>query len=231
MSKLTAQERRYYEARLTAALRASAAVPAEMAPELAVHLLSWEAARIEFDRLVATTMKARLSNADRGALAKAYMSIGVLKPLKSSDSVQVGGTSVPKRYTVDFTTLDPDDPAIARARRREIKALDMRICVKNPDYLLRHPLDYEVYRFGLTRLSDWLRDVRADAVEVTRKERSYEIWGNEKALERPHFTGEGPFGGTDASEEPPLGGLLGKTLRLDIDGLLLTHDTQSPTPR
>ncbi len=231
MSKLTAQERRYYEARLTAALRASVAVPAEMVPKVVTHLLSWEAARIEFDRLVATTMKARLSGADRVALAKAYMSIGVLKPLKSSESVQVGSASVPRRYIVDFTALDSDDPAVARARRREIKALDMRICVKNPDYLLRHPLDYEVYRFGLTRLSDWLRDARADAVEVTRKERSYEIWGSEKALKRPHFTGEGPFGGTDASEEPPLGGLLGKTLRLDIDGLLLTHDTQSPTPR
>ena len=90
MSKLTAQERRYYEARLTAALRASVAVPAEMVPEVVTHLLSWEAARIEFDRLVATTMKARLSGADRAALAKAYMSIGVLKPLKSSESVQVG---------------------------------------------------------------------------------------------------------------------------------------------
>lgn len=39
MPKLTAQERRHYKARLTAALVASAAVPAEMAPELAAHLL------------------------------------------------------------------------------------------------------------------------------------------------------------------------------------------------
>ena len=52
MPKLTAQERRHYKARLTAALVASAAVPAEMAPELAAHLLSWDAARIEFDRLI-----------------------------------------------------------------------------------------------------------------------------------------------------------------------------------
>lgn len=229
MPKLTAPEREYYTARLTAALKAAFAVPAKMVPEVAAHLLSWEAARIEFDRLVATTMKARLSGADRVALARAYMYIGVLRPLKSSDSVQVGGTSVPKRYAVDFTALDPDDTAAARSRRREIKALDMRITANNPDYLLRHPLDFEAYRFGLTRLSDWLRDARADAAEVTRKERSYEIWGNEKALERPHFTGDDPFGDAGASEEPPLGGLLAKTLRLDIDGLLLTHDTQSPT--
>ena len=183
MPKLTAQERRHYKARLTAALVASAAVPAEMAPELAAHLLSWDAARIEFDRLIDPTMKARLSNADRAALAGAYMSIGVLRPIKSGGSVQVGGISVPKRYAVGFTTLDPDDPAAERARRREIKALDMRICVRNPDYLLRHPLDYEAYRFGLTHLSDWLRDSRPDAVEVTRKERSYEIWGSEDALD------------------------------------------------
>lgn len=192
MPKLTAQERRHYKARLTAALVASAAVPAEMAPELAAHLLSWDAARIEFDRLIDPTMKARLSNADRAALAGAYMSIGVLRPIKSGGSVQVGGISVPKRYAVGFTTLDPDDPAAERARRREIKALDMRICVRNPDYLLRHPLDYEAYRFGLTHLSDWLRDSRPDAVEVTRKERSYEIWGSEKALDRPHFSGGDP---------------------------------------
>lgn len=229
MPKLTAQERRHYKARLTAALVASAAVPAEMAPELAAHLLSWDAARIEFDRLIDPTMKARLSNADRAALAGAYMSIGVLRPIKSGGSVQVGGISVPKRYAVGFTTLDPDDPAAERARRREIKALDMRICVRNPDYLLRHPLDYEAYRFGLTHLSDWLRDSRPDAVEVTRKERSYEIWGSEKALDRPHFSGGDPFGGADASEEPPLGNLLSKILRLDIDRLLLTRDTQSPS--
>lgn len=229
MPKLTAQERRHYKARLTAALVASAAVPAEMAPELAAHLLSWDAVRIEFDRLIDPTMKARLSNADRAALAGAYMSIGVLRPIKSGGSVQVGGISVPKRYAVGFTTLDPDDPAAERARRREIKALDMRICVRNPDYLLRHPLDYEAYRFGLTHLSDWLRDSRPDAVEVTRKERSYEIWGSEKALDRPHFSGGDPFGGADASEEPPLGNLLSKILRLDIDRLLLTRDTQSPS--
>lgn len=81
MPKLTAQERRHYKARLTAALVASAAVPAEMAPELAARLLSWDAARIEFDRLIDPTMKARLSNADRAALAGAYMSIGVLRPI------------------------------------------------------------------------------------------------------------------------------------------------------
>ena len=166
MPKLTAPEREYYTARLAAALKGTAAVPAEMVPEVVAHLLSWEAARIEFDRLVATTMKARLSGADRAALARAYMSIGVLRPLKSSDSVQVGGTSVPKRYAVYFTALDPDDTT-ARARCREIKALDMRIIANNSDYLLRHPLDFEAYRFGLTRLSDWLRDARADAVEVT----------------------------------------------------------------
>ena len=56
MPKLTAQERRHYKARLTAALVASAAVPAEMAPELAAHLLSWDAARIEFDRLIDPTI-------------------------------------------------------------------------------------------------------------------------------------------------------------------------------
>lgn len=68
MPKLTAQERRHYKARLTAALVASAAVPAEMAPELAAHLLSWDAARIEFDRLDLPPPKGRGAGRSRRSI-------------------------------------------------------------------------------------------------------------------------------------------------------------------
>ena len=183
-------------------------------PKISAHLLEWNRVYIELDELVPTSVMRNMTVNQRAEIANALREIGFLTPVKASSLVRVGGKMIPRRYRIDITSLNRTDPI---KLKRDVNSLDVRIRAKRPSYLIDHPADFVAYRTGLEQLSTWLRSSRAAAPETTRKERSYEIWGDEKALTKMH-----------QGSEMPLGKLLSKALKLDIDKVLNTHDTTSP---
>mgnify|MGYP006939719205 CR=1 FL=1 len=178
------------------------------------HLLGWKYKRIEIDEVLPRKVYRSLGDKGRRIVALCLVSAGVLKPLKTSGAVQIAGQLVPRKYDLDLTELDDTD---MKKLKRDIDALDVRIRANRPTYLLKHPAEFYANQNGLERLSEWLSSKDSTVSKVTRKERSYEIWGDEKALTEVH--GEG---------EKPLGKLLERSLALDIDSLLSAHDTTSP---
>ena len=125
---------------------------------------------------------------------------GVLVPVKRSGIQRVAGVSGYCRYRLNAPTV-PEDVVAYVADAAE--GLSPMLRANAPDWLQQHPEDYLAHEADLSRLSLWLATTRRPVL-ATRRERSYEVFGDEKALDHGSS----------------LGRVLASGLRLDLYGLL-----------
>ena len=178
---------------------------------VAARLCSIDHVRVQFSELVPG--KCKLSEKQKALIVDILVDEGILKPIASSDKRLIAGKPYPMRYSMNLCAAAS---IVGKDFSSDIDSLDLRLRRTKPTYFIEHPLLFEAYRDDIFRLSNWLLTSRAGKRLATRKERSYEIWGDEKRLVKAK------------ANVPTLGKLLGTDLGLDIDELLNTWDTVSP---
>lgn len=161
--------------------------------------------RVSFDDI--NNVLSQVDIESRQSAIEALEASGFLVGVKSSGKVTHLGVSGSARYTLSIPVLTPEE----RERvRLGIASLDVRLKRAAPHYLETHPLAYLKHERELSILSEYL--VCPNHEIATRKERAYELFGDEKALE----------------PGSSLAKLLRSGLRLDLNNLLGVITTSSP---
>lgn len=115
----------------------------------------------------------RLSQQERSALLRALGEAGVLRPTKSGQDLF--GSARLRIEVIKGLAQDEEEAAVEVYR-------GLNVALKANGYLRANLDILMAYKDELKQLSDWFAAPR-EARTVTRKERSYEIWGEEKLLE------------------------------------------------
>lgn len=173
---------------------------------IAIHLLKWPGKRIYFDQLVPPAIRKRTEPQVGAQIASVCLNNGLLVPQKRTAFIKVGSLRIPKGYAIYPESLDRTDPVKVCGIARN---LDNRITVREPNFFVFHPAVFDAYRSRLEDLSNWLGKRRETAAGATLKQRSYEIWGDEKMLQS-----------RAPGMKDPFGLVLTKCLHLDIYRLL-----------
>ncbi|MDD3622866.1 MAG: DUF2220 family protein [Methanofollis sp.] len=104
---------------------------------------------------------------------------GVLVPLKSARPlIEYGG--LPAKYTLHRELLAEKETPLSDEHRSELFSLPTPMSI---DYYAKHPDDYRRDRDAILRIRDLIED--DDDEVLTVNERSYEIFGDEKAIDAP----------------------------------------------
>ncbi|MBP2145408.1 hypothetical protein J2129_000862 [Methanofollis sp. W23] len=104
---------------------------------------------------------------------------GVLVPLKSARPlIEYGG--LPAKYTLRRDLLTEEEAPLSAEHRSELFSLPTPISI---DYYAHHADDYRRDRDAILRIRDMIED--DDDEVLTVNERSYEIFGDEKAIDAP----------------------------------------------
>lgn len=123
---------------------------------------------------------AKLLSINPNEVEAIFMQVKELEEEKIVSPVKTSGTNGNYRYPLykkyHINNREQTDETIIR----EIRGLHPS--VQGGGYLIKHPEIYEEHREDLNKLSTYLLSGR-DATCISRKERSYEIFGREKALE------------------------------------------------
>ena len=141
--------------------------------DLKTMLLSWKKASITKQELEQLT---RLhSDAELFPLVQEAVSSGLLKPYQNA------GTNGNLKYPIYMKYHIIRETSDHVALLPEIQRLHPDILQNG--YLQRHPNAFQQYREVLEALSRWLFQNLSKPVAVSRKERSFEIFGKEKTLD------------------------------------------------
>ncbi len=108
-----------------------------------------------------------------------YIDHGVLKPLKSATPLQQYGR-LPDRYTISREFIAEDGASLSREHLDELLSLSPPIDI---DYYATHSEHYVRDREHILRINDLIR--QCDSEELTANERSYLLFGDEKAITMP----------------------------------------------
>lgn len=103
----------------------------------------------------------------------------ILSPIKGS---KTNGNRVYPIY-LKYKVLVPQDTY--EKELEEIYALHPLL--RNNDYLMKKPEEYKKYRSLLQKLDRYLFNRNKSAISISRKERSFEIFDEEKILDNNHF--------------------------------------------
>lgn len=104
---------------------------------------------------------------------------GVLVPLKSARPL-TGYGGLPEKYTIRQDLLAEKETPLSAEHRNELLSLPAQISI---DYYAKHADDYRRDRDAVLRIRDLIE--RDDGEVLTVNERSYEIFGDEKAIDEP----------------------------------------------
>lgn len=192
-------------------LLSSCGIEKRVASAVADRLCSLSHVRVQFIEIVPASL--RLEDDRKAGIVETLVDNGILKPMATSDRRMISGRMVPMRYSLDLTALEDDQ---SENLSHAIDMLDLRIRQNRPTFFYEHPVLFKEFQSDLELLSKWLGSERTRSRNVTRKERSYEIWGDEKHLTKTH------------KGSRSLEALLSSDLKLDADALLNTWDTVSP---
>ena len=105
---------------------------------------------------------------------------GILSPIKNS---RTNGNRIYPIY-LKYRVSVPADTY--EAELKEISALHPLLL--NNGYLQSHPNEYEKYRYQIQKLDRYLFSRKEDLIPISRKERSFEIFDEEKALDDKVFS-------------------------------------------
>lgn len=130
-------------------------------------------------------------------IMKKFLESGILEPLKSAKTLQQYG-QLPNRYTLHKGKIPGKKPHISQEHVHELMALSPSISI---DYYATHPDQYKQDRQYIQRINELI--CSKDCVELTANERSYLIFGDEKAITAP-------------KEAAVDGNIILKNLKLDI---------------
>ncbi|WP_292392998.1 Wadjet anti-phage system protein JetD domain-containing protein [Methanoculleus sp. UBA303] len=108
-----------------------------------------------------------------------YIDLGVLKPLKNAIPLQQYGR-LPNRYTIARESIAEDGASLSREHLDELLSLSPPIDI---DYYATHSEHYARDREYILRINDLIR--QCDSEELTANERSYLLFGDEKAITMP----------------------------------------------
>lgn len=134
---------------------------------------------------------------------------GIVAPVRSAGLTQ---TEEPVCFRFELSGLDEEQ---AFKVRRHVKELDPRIWQSNGCWILKNPVQYVVSRREIDALDAWLRKTGGSGPRIGYRERAYEIWGDERAL--------------DAEVSCVNAAKLFNRLGI-IDGLLNIYRTTAPPP-
>jgi len=151
-------------------------VKADVSKPLASRVADFIVSRGDRKTFTAEDFEAALKDlepADRDSLLSRVAASRVAEPTSKSAT-----KSPSKRYRIVVDPLTPAERGEALVR---YKKLDVRL--RRTGYLKDNLDVFLDYERDLTLLSSWLLMHGRDMDVVTRKERSYEIWGDEKRLE------------------------------------------------
>ena len=130
-----------------------------------------------------------------------FIARGILEPLKSAQPLQQYG-GLPDRYTVRRDVIAGASAPLSPEHRNELVSLSRPISI---DYYVTHGDEYLRDRNHILRINDFI--LRREECEVlTVNERSYELFGDEKAIAMP-------------DEASVKGALILKNLRLTLDDI------------
>ena len=104
----------------------------------------------------------------------------ILSPIKNS---RTNGNRIYPIY-LKYRVSVPADTY--EAELKEISALHPLLL--NNGYLQSHPNEYEKYRYQIQKLDRYLFSRKEDVIPISRKERSFEIFDKEKALDDKAFS-------------------------------------------
>lgn len=112
-------------------------------------------------------------------VVRIYIDLGILKPLKSAIPLQQYGR-LPDRYTISREFIADNGTSLSREHLDELLSLSPPIDI---DYYATHSKHYARDREHILRINDLIR--QCDSEELTANERSYLLFGDEKAITMP----------------------------------------------
>ncbi len=110
------------------------------------------------------------------SLVKPLVDAGLLEPMKNAST---NGNSV---YTIYSKYRIVRENKVVSDEKQEIQKLYPKLISNN--YLTEHPDRYILYKTQLQRLSSFFFKGAGNGISISRKERSYEIFGEEKQLDQ-----------------------------------------------
>lgn len=109
-----------------------------------------------------------------------FITRGILEPLKGAQPLQHYGR-LPDRYTIHREPIAGTSAPLSREHRNELFSLSPSI---NIDYYATHSDQYLRDRIYILKIDDLIRQ-REECEVLTVNERSYELFGDEKAISAP----------------------------------------------